>query len=197
MANTSANEILFMNKGVGVMVSAMGSLLDTMHGVSDILTDEQALQAIDAFRDWDASASYKVGDRVRYEDTLFKCLQAHDAQDDWSPSNASSLWAEVLIVDPSIIPDWVQPDSTNAYSKGDKVHHNDKNWISDVDDNVWEPGVYGWSEYVAEEAPAYDEADAVATLAGAITAKAQKTKVLENENVVALLNKYGITIEIE
>ena len=81
--------------------------------------------------------------------------------------------------------------------KGAKVSRNSKHWISDVDNNVWEPGVYGWSEYVAEEAPAYDEADAVATLAGAITAKAQKSKVLENDNVVALLNKYGISIETE
>lgn len=189
-----------MFNGLSLMneyVSAVSSLTDTMYGVSDILTDEQALNVVDIFRPWDASASYKVGDRVLYDSTLYKCLQAHDAQDDWMPSNAPSLWAEVLIPDPEVIPDWKQPDSTNAYSKGDKVHHNDKNWISDVDNNVWEPGVYGWSEYVAEEAPAYDEADAVATLASAITAKTQKSKVLENANVVALLNKYGISIEIE
>ena len=194
MSNMLSNAMLFMNKN---LVSSVDTLMTTMHKASDILTDEQALQAVDIFRDWDASASYKVGDRVRYEDTLYKCLQAHDAQDDWSPSNAPSLWAEVLIPDPEVIPDWKQPDSTNPYMKGDKVKHNDKTWISDVDNNVWEPGVYGWSEYVAEEAPAYDEADAVATLAGAITAKAQKSKVLENANVVALLNKYGISIETE
>ena len=29
---------------------------------------------------------------------------------------------------------------------GDKVTHNDKTWISDIDYNIWETGVYGWSE---------------------------------------------------
>ena len=180
---------------------AVKEVRTAMDNASGVLTDEQALNAVAIYRPWDASASYKVGDRVRYNDTLYKCLQAHDAQDDWNPSDAVSLWAEVLIPDPEVIPEWVQPDSTNAYSKGDKVKHNGKTWISEVDNNVWEPGAVGteslWSEYVAEEAPAYDEADAVATLAGAITAKAQKSKVLENANVVALLNKYGISIETE
>ena len=170
---------------------------NAIDNASNVLTDEQALKSVALYPLWSPSASYKVGERVRYNDTLYKCLQAHDAHDGWNPADAVSLWAEVLIPDPEVIPDWKQPESTNPYMKGDKVKHNDKTWISDVDNNVWEPGVYGWSEYVAEEAPAYDEADAVATLAGAITAKTQKSKVLENENVVALLSKYGITIEIE
>jgi hypothetical protein len=52
----------------------------------------------------------------------------------------------VLIPDPDVIPEWEQPDSTNPYMKGDKVAHNSKTWVSDVDNNVWEPGVYGWTE---------------------------------------------------
>ena len=40
----------------------------------------------------------------------------------------------------------VQPDSTNPYAKGDKVTHNGKTWQSTTDNNVWEPGVYGWEE---------------------------------------------------
>jgi hypothetical protein len=27
-----------------------------------------------------------------------------------------------------------------------KVSHNDKHWVSDYDNNVWEPGVFGWTE---------------------------------------------------
>lgn len=126
---------------------AVKEVRTAMDNASGVLTDEQALNAVAIYRPWDASASYKVGDRVRYNDTLYKCLQAHDAQDDWMPSNAPSLWAEVLIPDPEVIPDWKQPESTNPYMKGNKVKHNEKTWISDVDNNVWEPGVYGWSEY--------------------------------------------------
>ena len=57
-----------------------------------------------------------------------------------------ALWAKVLIPDETVVPEWEQPDNTNPYSTGDKVTHNGKTWVSDVDNNVWEPGVYGWTE---------------------------------------------------
>jgi hypothetical protein len=43
-------------------------------------------------------------------------------------------------------PAWVQPTTgaTDAYSLGARVTHNQANWQSNVDANVWEPGVYGW-----------------------------------------------------
>lgn len=110
------------------------------------LTDEEALTGIELFPRWSESASYQTGDRVRYNDVLYRCLQNHDAQPTWTPTDAPSLWAEVLIPDPSVIPEWKQPDSTNPYMKGDKVTHLGKTWISDIDNNVWEPSVYGWSE---------------------------------------------------
>lgn len=110
------------------------------------LDDEQALNGVELFPKWSESASYAVGDRVQYEGTLYKCLQAHDAQADWKPSEAVSLW--VRVDDPSIeYPAWIQPvGAQDAYPKGAKVSHLEKHWISDVDGNVWEPSVYGWSE---------------------------------------------------
>ena len=110
------------------------------------LTDEEALTGIELFPVWNASASYQTGDRVRYEDTLYKCLQTHTAQADWKPSEAVSLW--VRVDDPAIeFPAWRQPvGAQDAYPKGAKVSHLEKHWISDVDSNVWEPSVYGWTE---------------------------------------------------
>ena len=110
------------------------------------LADSDALEAVELFPKWSESAEYAVLDRVQYNGTLYKCLQAHTAQTTWNPADASSLWAKVLIPDPVVIPDWEQPDSTNPYKKGDKVKHNEKTWESDIDNNVWEPGVYGWHE---------------------------------------------------
>ena len=110
------------------------------------LSDEEALTGVELFPNWNETSIYSVGDRVRYEGTLYKCLQAHTAQATWTPTDAPSLWAEVLIPDPSVIPEWKQPDSTNPYMMGDKVTHLGKTWISDIDNNVWEPSVYGWSE---------------------------------------------------
>lgn len=111
------------------------------------LDDSDALTAVELFPNWTGeSHDYAVGDRVRYSDTLYKCLQAHQSQSTWNPADAPSLWARVD--DPTIEwPEWVQPvGSTDAYMAGDKVSHNNKHWISDVDNNVWEPGVYGWTE---------------------------------------------------
>jgi hypothetical protein len=59
---------------------------------------------------------------------------------------APSLFAKVLIPDIDVIPEWVQPDSTNPYMKGDKVTYKGKTWISTIDNNVWAPGEYGWDE---------------------------------------------------
>lgn len=110
------------------------------------LTDADALEAVQLFPLWDMTAAYAVNDRVRYDGTLYRCLQAHTAQETWTPTDAPSLWAKVLIPDPDTIPEWEQPDSTNPYARGDKVTHNGKTWVSTIDGNVWEPGVYGWAE---------------------------------------------------
>ena len=107
-------------------------------------TDEQALSVPVLYPAWRSGVDYVTGQRVLHGGVLYKALQDHTSQDDWTPDAAPSLFAKVLIPDDTVIPEWEQPDSTNPYSKGDKVTHNGKTWISDIDNNVWEPGVYGW-----------------------------------------------------
>lgn len=84
--------------------------------------------------------------RYQHNGTLYKCVQAHTSQADWTPDTASSLWSKTS--DPAEEwPEWSQPvGAHDAYSKGAKVSHKEKHWISTVDSNVWEPGVYGWEE---------------------------------------------------
>lgn len=113
------------------------------------LPDETALEAVELYPKWESGVFYDTGLKVRYEDVLYTVITAHMTQADWTPDAAHSLFAKVLIPDPDAIPAWEQPDSTNAYSKGDKVTHKGKTWISTVDNNVWEPGVYGWDEVTA------------------------------------------------
>lgn len=110
------------------------------------LPDAEALEVPTLFPAWAAGKGYATGDRVEYGGLLYKCLQTHTAQADWTPDAAPSLWAKVLIPDPEVISDWEQPESTNPYAKGDKVRHNGKTWASDIDNNIWEPGIYGWTE---------------------------------------------------
>lgn len=121
---------------------ALRKLIERM---SAELTDEEAHEAPELFPQW-ALKTYQTGDRVQYNGTLYKCLQEHTAQADWTPDTAVSLW--VRVDDPSVEwPEWRQPTGAHdAYAKGAKVSHNEKHWISDVDANIWEPGVYGWTE---------------------------------------------------
>lgn len=114
------------------------------------LDDETALTSVDLFPHWSESGEYSVDDRVQYEGVLYKCLQAHTAQTAWTPTDAVSLWARVLIPDPHDIPEWVQPSSTNPYMRGDKVRHIGKVWESLIDGNVWEPGAIGTESLWAE-----------------------------------------------
>ena len=110
------------------------------------LTDDDALHGVELFPAWKAGISYVKDQRLRYENVLYKVLQNHTSQADWKPNITPSLY--VRVDDPSIEwPEWRQPvGAQDAYPKGAKVSHNNKHWISDVDANVWEPGVYGWTE---------------------------------------------------
>lgn len=110
--------------------------------------DTTALRMVEFYPEWIAGQAYTAGYKVQRVGKLWRCVQSHTSQDGWEPDSAPSLWAKVLIPDESVVPEWEQPDSTNPYSKGDKVTHNGKTWVSDVDNNVWEPGVYGWTEVV-------------------------------------------------
>ncbi len=111
------------------------------------LNDEDALEAPELFPKWQSGVFYSVDARVIYNNVMYKCLQAHTSQDDWTPTAAVSLWAKVLIPTDEI-PVWEQPDSTNPYMAGDKVHYptfSDPIYVSTIDYNVWAPDVYGWA----------------------------------------------------
>lgn len=106
------------------------------------LADEDALEAVELFPAWAAGVEYAVQERIRYDGTLYRCEQAHTSQTGWEPPNVPALWTAVSLDE---WPEWVQPSgSQDAYAEGSKVSHNEKHWISTMDGNVWEPGVFGW-----------------------------------------------------
>lgn len=109
-------------------------------------TDKQAIEAPAIYPEWKPEIEYTVDDRILYNNILYRVITAHTSQETWTPDVSASLFAKVLIPDENVIPAWEQPDSTNPYMTGDKVTHNDKTWVSTVDNNVWEPGAYGWDE---------------------------------------------------
>lgn len=121
----------------------LNRFLKSLVSIRKQATDDQALKSKYVYSQWKEDTEYAVDERVIYLDVLYKCLIAHTSQSIWVPINSPSLWA---IVHYSIQP-WIQPvGTTDAYMTGDKVTHNNKTWISIVDYNIWEPGIYGWEE---------------------------------------------------
>lgn len=120
--------------------------------LAEVMSDAEALDFMELFPAWSGEGrSYLFDERVRYEGNLCKCLQPHESQEGWNPKDAPSLWAKVLIPDPDVIPVWEQPDSTNPYMAGDRVHYptvEDPVYESVIDNNVWSPAEYpdGWQE---------------------------------------------------
>lgn len=131
---------------MGRYLEAAKVIRAAMDAAAAALTDEQALEAAALYPPWSAQDTYDAGERVRFDGTLYKCLQPHAAQPDWTPTAAPSLWAKVLVSDTGEALPWEQPESTNPYMQGDKVTHGGKTWVSAIDNNIWEPGVYGWEE---------------------------------------------------
>ena len=133
---------------LGISADTVDDFKSSLKNITKNFTDNEAVTHKYLIELWDETAEYVVGDRVRYANGLYKCLQAHTAQATWTPTDAPSLWA-ALLIDPTNpeVQDWKQPDSTNGYAAGDIVKHNDKYYKSLVDNNVWEPGATGVSQW--------------------------------------------------
>lgn len=136
------------------MAISHNDLVKTLKVARPVVSDELALETIDMFPAWESIIGVEITadmltkgyDRYQYNGTLYKCVQAHTPQSDWTPDKTPALWVKVSLEE---WPEWTQPAGAHdAYKKGDKVTHNGKKWESTADANVWEPGVYGWSEVV-------------------------------------------------
>lgn len=113
-----------------------------IESAASTMTDATALTAVELFPAWAVDKAYAVSDRVQYNGTLYKCIQAHTSQADWMPSATPALW-KIVSVDE--YPEWVQPTGAHdAYNIGDKVSYNGKHYVCTADANVYAPDVYGW-----------------------------------------------------
>lgn len=150
-----------LEKRVANLEKLVNSLIDTINNSkfytdADISGARQSINQVDKKVDdamgmlipeWSGSSvDYFAGEKVGYNGKYYKCIQSHTSQQNWTPDSAVSLWA--VTSDPAEEwPEWKQPAGAHdAYAKGDKVTHLFRHWISDIDDNVWEPSVYGWTE---------------------------------------------------
>ena len=107
--------------------------------------DETAVANKELYPDWNGNGISVIrGELLYYKNELYRVNQDHVTQNDWAPDITPALFTRISLDE---YPEWVQPTGAqDAYNMGDKCNHNSKHWVSTLDGNVWEPGVYGWAE---------------------------------------------------
>lgn len=107
------------------------------------------------FDEWEIGKAYRTGDYITYgknsvgDPLLYKVVQDHTSQADWTPDITASLY-DVIGLDDSGYPVWSQPTGAHdAYNAGDIVNYNGVLYKSLVDGNVYSPDTYpsGWELY--------------------------------------------------
>ena len=80
-----------------------------------------------------------------FGNNLYKCIQPHTTQQDWTPDLTPALWKRYF--EPNDYQPWKQPSGAHdAYNTGDKAIFEGHLWESLIDANVWSPLVYGWKD---------------------------------------------------
>lgn len=128
------------------LMAAVQARITAVKAALKVIPDENAIDAIVLFPSWRAGETYTADDRLQYGGKLYRVIQAHTSQADWTPDAVPALYTEVAA--PGEIPVWKQPTGAqDAYAKGDRVHWpgaSDPVYESTLDSNVWAPNVYGW-----------------------------------------------------
>lgn len=119
------------------------------------LSQEELDELMDLYEDWEVGESVSVGDIRKFSNKLYRVIQAHTTQADWTPDSVPALW--VVYTPPTtedgeeIIPDFEQPTGAHdSYKKGDKVRFEGKVYESLIDNNAYSPSDYaaGWKEII-------------------------------------------------
>lgn len=118
------------------------------------LTDGEAVMVQGIFGEWNPGEEYKTDDIVAYgvndvgDPQLYRVLQKHTSQGVWTPDIAAALYKPFGVTEEGY-PEWAQPvGAGDAYVTGDIVSYNGKLYRSIYDNNVWQPGIFGWEEYI-------------------------------------------------
>ena len=122
------------------------------------LSDEEALEIATVYPVYAIGVAYKVDDLITYGENsvgdpqLYRVVQAHTSQLEWTPDTTPSLYTPIGL-DDSGYPIWSQPGGAyDAYMKGDIVNYNGMLYESLIDGNTWSPDAYpaGWKVYEDE-----------------------------------------------
>ena len=137
-----------------ITAKAMGIEVEVTPEILMTVTSDIPIASLDETAAWKPGIRVQTGDICVDNDIRYMCVQPHVTQADWTPERTPALWTVIPAQteqgtdsETVVVYLWKQPlGAHDAYKKNDIVSHNSKTWTSDVDNNVWEPGVYGWLE---------------------------------------------------
>lgn len=74
------------------------SFIDAVVKMRGMVTDTQALEVQSVYPTWKSGLQYAVGERILYNESLYKVSVAHTSQSDWTPDIALALFEPLDIV---------------------------------------------------------------------------------------------------
>lgn len=80
--------------------------------------DETALTGKELYPVWAENISVSVNDRYQYNNKLYKCVQAHTTQADWTPDKTPALWSVIDVTHAGTIEDPIPASRGMEYVKG-------------------------------------------------------------------------------
>lgn len=138
-------------------IQAAEQLRRALQMFAQTLTDDEAMEVATVYPAWVSGNAYKTKDFCTFgvngvgDPQLYRCVQSHTSQSDWTPDKVPALWVAIGLA-PDDVPIWSRPTGAHdAYNIGDRVHYPDANspvYVSLINGNVYSPEEYpaGWEE---------------------------------------------------
>ena len=132
---------------------AMEQLRRAIQMFAATLSEENAVEIATLYDAWQIGRAYQPGEFLVYgqnsvgDPQLYKVVQGHTSQQDWTPHRTASLYTP-LGLNEAGYPTWSQPTGAHdAYNLGDVVDFNGVLYESLINGNVYSPDTYpnGWT----------------------------------------------------
>ena len=119
-----------------------------------LTNEDQVLEIATIYPKYEVGKAYVVGEYFTYGENsvgdpqLYKVIQAHTSQADWTPDVTASLYIAIGL-DSEGYPVWSRPTGAHdAYNKDDIVNYKGELYKSLIEGNVYSPEEYpsGWEK---------------------------------------------------
>ncbi len=100
-----------------MLMKDMKKFVNTIKTLRETIPDEVALQNISIYPEWREGLILSIGDRVKYNDKLYKVAQAHTSQADWVPNAVPALFTVLNITNKGSKEDPIVAEAGMIYYK--------------------------------------------------------------------------------